>query len=166
MYKLLGGAAHKKMCASSDLCAICGLHDDLRSICNSVTYTTASEIMQVQPAEPQTATADETTIDATFYGSTIGIKFGRHVPPEQKARAPSQIIELTAGGEAQRNYDGILQVGMTLTKIQGVLMMNQIGYSHQRISWVGKLIRESDRPLVLTFQRTELTADQAATLIE
>jgi len=144
MYDLLGGTAHTKMCASSDLCAICELHDDLRF----------------------TISADETTIDATFYGSTIGVKFGRHVPPEQKARAPSQIIELTAGGEAQRNYDGILQVGMTLTKIQGVLMMNQIGYSHQRISWVGKLIRESDRPLVLTFQRTELTADQAATLIE
>ena len=116
--------------------------------------------MQVQPAEPQTATADETTIDATFYGSTIGIKFGRHGPPEQKAQAPSQIIELTAGGEALREYDGILQVGMTLTKIQGVLLMNQIGYSYRRNSWVGNLIRDSDRPLVLTFQRASSTADQ------
>ena len=55
---------------------------------------------------------------------------------------------------------------MTLTKIQGVLLMNQIGYSYRRNSWVGNLIRDSDRPLVLTFQRASLTADQAATLLD
>ena len=90
----------------------------------------------------------------------IGIKFGRQGSPDQKALAPTQIIKLTAGGEALREYDGILQVGMTLTKIQGVLLMNQIGYSYRRNSWVGNLIRDSDRPLVLTFQRASSTADQ------
>ena len=166
MYTLLGGITHTRICASPELCTICGLHKDLRSICNSITVTNTREMGQIQPAEQQATTADETTIDATFHDPIIGIKFGRQGSSDQvKALAPTQIIKLIAGGEALREYDGILQVGMTLTKIQGVLLMNQIGYSYRRNNWVGSLIRNSDRPLVLTFQRPSSTADQPTPLI-
>ena len=73
---------------------------------------------QIQSAEQQATTTDETTIVATFHDPIIGIKFGRQGSSDQvKALAPTQIIKLIAGGEALREYDGILQVGMTLTKI-------------------------------------------------
>ena len=63
MYTLLGGTTHTRICASPDLCTICGLHNDLRSICNSITVTNTREMVQMQPAKQQTTTTDETTID-------------------------------------------------------------------------------------------------------
>ena len=77
-----------------------------------------------------------------------------------------QIKELSAGGEALRKFDSILQVGMILTKVQEALVLNQCGYSYNTNRWVSSQIQNAVRPLVLTFQRPSLTADQTATLLD
>ena len=160
MYTLLGGTTHTSICASPDLCTICALHKDLRSICNSITVTNKREVEQIQPAEQQNTTTDENTIVATFHDAIIGIKFGRQGSSDAvKALAPTQIKELSTGGEALRKYNSILQVGMTLTKVQGTLLLNQCGYSYMNNHWVSSRIQNADRPLVLTFQRPSSTAD-------
>ena len=166
MYTLLGGPTHTRLCASPDLCTICALHQDLRCICNSITVTNKRKVAQIQPSEQEATTTDENTIVLTFHEATIGIKFGKLGSSKAcKALAPMQIKELSAGGEALRTYDSILQVGMTLTKVQGTLLLNQCGYSYRNNHWVSSRIQNADRPLVLTFQRPSSTADQTATLL-
>ena len=166
MYTLLGGTTHTSICASPDLCTICALHKDLRSICNSITVTNKREVEQIQPAEQQNTTTDENTIVATFHEAIIGIKFGKQGSSDAvKALAPMQIKELCAGGEALRKFDSILQVGMILTKVQEALVLNQCGYSYNTNRWVSSQIQDAVRPLVLTFQRPSFTADQTATLL-
>ena len=102
----------------------------------------------------------------TFHEARIGIKFGKLGSSKAcKALAPMQINELSAGGEALRKYDSILQVGMTLIKVQETLLLNQCGYSYNNNHWVSSQIQNAIRPLVLTFQRPSYTADQTATLL-
>ena len=166
MFALLGGPAHTNICASPDLCTICALHLDLRCICNSITVTDKSEVAQIQPAEQEAATTDENTIVVTFQEARIGIKFGKLGSSKAcKSLALMQIKELSGGGDALRKYDSILQVGMTLTKVQETLVLNQCGYSYNTNHWVSSQIQNAVRPLVLTFQRPSPTADQTATLL-